>query len=311
VKIPLKCLLTAVLATLCAGVCVAQFRREGGRMFRGRDAGPLVRTEGGQTVNEETVRTARETVPMVAETPNWTNAHGFEKDVFTFARVMFKSPARSALMGWLNDYPDSDLNLSFRLHELTSMKVDPDGRVLRLTDPALFGYPLIIAIQPGGMELREDEVRALRQYLLSGGVLWVEDCWGNRDWEIFAAQMKRVLPERNWVELPMDHPIFHCVFDLKGPMNSLQVPSMNFWRRSSDPTDLRARVSALRGPGSEDMQVCAWLDDRQRIMILASRNSDTSDGWEREGQNEDFFHAFSERRAYPLAINVIFYLMTH
>jgi hypothetical protein len=270
-----------------------------------------VRTEGGQWVNEDTVKTARETLPQVEETPNWTNAPGFEKDVFTYARVMFKSPDRAALMGWLNDYPDGDLNLSLRLHDITTMKVDPDGRVLKLTDPALFNYPLIFASQPGGMLLREEEVVALRKYLLNGGAFLVDDCWGSRNWNTFEAQMKRVFPDRQWIELTMDHPVFHCVYDFKGPMNNLQVPSIHFWRRQNDPNAPQSRVSAIRGPDSEEMHMRAWLDDRKRIMIIATYNTDNGDGYERECEDEDFFHAFSETRSYPLAINVIFYLMTH
>lgn len=304
--------LLVTVALVCAGMCLAQYRRGGDRLgWGGGNQGPLVRTEGGQWVNEEAVRTARETLPQVDEAPNWTNAPGFEKDVFTFARLLYPSPGRSAVMGWLNDYPDSDVNLSYRLQQLTSMKVDPDGRVVRLTDPALRDYPFIFAAQPGGMELRDEEVKALRQYVTNGGIFWADDFWGARDWERFEAQMKRVLPDRSWVELPIEHPLFHSVFDLKGPMNNLQVPSIHWWRRNNDPTSPNARVSGLRGPGSEDMHIRAWLDDKQRILVMATLNSDNGDGWEREGQNEDFFHLFSEKRAYPLAINVLFYLMTH
>jgi len=54
------------------------------------------------------------------------------------------------------------------------------------------------------------------------------------------------------------------------------------------------------------MHVRAWLDDRSRIMVIATHNSDTGDGWEREGEDEDYFREFSEPRAYPLAINIIF-----
>jgi hypothetical protein len=299
------------VTTLSIGVCVAQYRRRDGRLFSGEDAGPMIRTEGGEWVNEETVRTARETAPHVTSSPNWTNAPEFEKDVFTFARIIFKSPGRPSMIGWVNDYPDSDLNLSYRLHQLTSLKTDPDGRVLKLTDPALFDYPFIFAAQPGGMKLRDDEVGLLRKYLLNGGVFMADDFWGSRDWEHFEAEMKRVLPERSWVELPMDHPLFHCVFDLKGPMNNLQAPSIHFWRRNYDPANPEARVSARRGEGSEDMHVRAWFDDNQRVMIVATHNTDNGDGWEREGENEDYFHLFSETRAYPLAINIIFYLTTH
>ncbi len=306
-----KILLTAAAATLSVGICVAQFRPRGGRGFRGGDTGPIIRTEGGEWVNEDTVRTARETAPQVASTPDWTNAPGFEKDVFTFARIIFKSPGRPSMIGWVNDYPDSDLNLSYRLQQLTSLKVDPDGRVLKLTDPALFDYAFIFAAQPGGMELRDEEIRALRQYLLNGGVFMADDFWGTRDWENFESEMKRVLPERSWVELPADHPLFHCVFDLQGPLNNLQAPSIHFWKRNYDPANPQARVSAYRGQGSEDMHVRAWLDDRQRLMIVATHNTDNGDGWERESENEVYFHEFSETRAYPLAFNLIFYIMTH
>ncbi len=292
-------------------ICFAQYPRGEGRMFRGGDNGPMVRTEGGQWVNEETVRTARETLPQVTMAPTWTNEPGFEQEVFTFTRILFKSPGYPALMGWLNDYPDSDLNLSFRLHQLTSTRVDPNGRVLRLTDPALFSHPFIFAAHPGNMELSEDEVNAFRKYLTNGGVFMADDFWGTREWETFAAQMKRVLPGRSPVELPIEHPLFHCVFDLKGPMNNLQIPSIHFWRRNRDSANGPEQVSRFRGPGSEDMHLRAWLDDRDRIMIVAAHNTDNGDGWEREGENEDYFHEFSEPRAFPLAINLIFYVMTH
>jgi len=271
----------------------------------------MVRTEGGQLVNQDTVRTARETAPHVMETPNWTNLAGFERDTFTFARILYKSPNRPAWLGWINDYPDSDLNLSFRLQQLTSMKVDPDGRVIRLTDPNLADYPFIFAAQPGGMELSEEEVRALRKYLLSGGVFWADDFWGTRDWEHFEGQMERVLNGRKWEELSLEHKIFHNVFNLEGPMSKLQSPSIHHWRRNYDPADPTAMVSGYRGPGSEDMHVRCWLDDKKRILVIATHNCDNGDGWEREGENEDYFHLFSEKRAYPLAINVLFYLMTH
>lgn len=295
---------------LLTSLALAQFRNRG-RGFRFEETGPMVRTEGGQLVNQETVRTARETAPQVMDTPNWTNAAAFEKDVFTFTRIIFKSPGRPALMGWLNDYPDSDLNLSYRLQQLTSMKTDPDGRVLKITDPALREFPFILAAQPGGMELSENEVVALRQYLLNGGVFWADDFWGTQNWTQFESQMARVLPGRNWEELPIKHPLFHCVFDLQGPMNKLQSPSIHFWRRNHNPNDPTMPVSGNRGPGSEEMHVRAWMDDSRRIMVLALHNCDNGDAWEREGENEDYFHLFSEKRAYPLAINALFYLMSH
>jgi hypothetical protein len=300
-------LLPGMIVVLAAGICLAQ--NWGGRRSWGGGGGyrmgPIIRTEGGNVVNEDTVRTARETVEHSTETPNWTNALGFEKDVFTYARIIYKMndlPAPVEL-GWVNDYPDSDLNLSFRLQQLTSMKVDPNGRVLKLTSPDLFDYPWIFMAQPGHMELRDEEVPILRKYLLNGGVLMVDDFWGDAEWQSFETEMKRVLPERHWVELPMDHPIFHCVFDLKMAKNDLQVQTKNFWRRGG--------ITHRGRTDTADFHVRAWLDDKQRIMVIALHNTDTGDGWEREGENIDYFQTFSESRAYPLGINIIFYLMTH
>src|SRR5947208_5346078 len=87
----------------------------------------------------ETCRTAREVPWHSTAPPNWTNEAGFEKDVFAFARIRRdRRPYGSWRAGfWWTDFPDSDLNLSFRLQQMTSLKVDPDGRVLDLTAPAL------------------------------------------------------------------------------------------------------------------------------------------------------------------------------
>ena len=64
--------------------------------------------------------------------------------------------------GWDTDYPDSDFNFSFRLQQLTSLKVNPNPIILRLTDDELFDYPFIYMIEPGELVFSEDEVAALR-----------------------------------------------------------------------------------------------------------------------------------------------------
>jgi hypothetical protein len=283
--------------------------------------GSLVRTEGGVVIDEDAVKTAREVVSHSTGTPSWENPLGFEKDVFTFARAIFKVGPNQApgyhqgrRIGWWVDFPDADLNLSYRLQELTSMRTDPNGRVLKLSDPELHNYPFLLMEHPGYMSLRENEIAGLRKYLLAGGAVAVIDFWNSREWEGFAAQMKKVLPERNWTELTMDHPIFNCVFKIKGPMQELQVPTMQFWNarhNSADPTSSVHRPSFYRGEGSETMSVRALLDDKGNIMVIAFHNSDITDGWEREGENQAFFEVFSERVSYPLGVNLIFYLMTH
>src|SRR6185436_9997739 len=160
------------MALLVAIGAVAQNRRgpsRGGgyRYWRGVGGGDTgtVYTEDNVPVDADTVRTAREIPSHSTGTPTWTNTPGFERDVFTFARVIYRRADNSSgisysssPMGWITDFPDSDLNLSFRLQQVTAIRTDPDGRVFKLTDPALFDYPWIYMVEPGGLELRPDEV---------------------------------------------------------------------------------------------------------------------------------------------------------
>jgi len=258
----------------------------------------------------ETCRTAREVPSHSTGTPNWTNEAGFEKDVFAFGRIRRDEEHSTSYSAgtWWTDFPDSDLNLSFRLQQVTSLKVDPDGRVLNLTDPELFDYPWIYMVEPGSLLLKDEEVPILRKYLLNGGVLMADDFWGERQWSAFHREIKRILPEREFEELAMNHPLFHCVFDLKVPKNKLQTPNIGQGSRSQ-----WDHITWEYHDGEEciDMHVRAIFDDKARIMVIATHNCDNGDGWEREGEFEYFFREFSEKRAYPLGINIIFYVMTH
>ncbi len=191
--------LCLVAVALTAGIGFAQFRPWSGGARRGGSSGHLIEIEGGGVIDEDAVRTARETMSHSAETPNWTNAPGFEPDVFTFARVIFQSDSGRRFgprLGWWVDYPDADLNFSYRLQQLTSIRTDPDGRVLKLTDPAVFEYPLLYLEHAGYLRLSETEVTTLRRFLAAGGALFVNDFWGAREWEGFAEQIARVAPNR-------------------------------------------------------------------------------------------------------------------
>lgn len=309
---------------------------QGYLMGPGGQTGIWARLEGGGVVNEDTVRTARETLLHSVPLPDWTNPVGFENDVFTFTRVIFTNDAakpverggfgggrggggggfggggRGPGIGWAVDYPDADLNLSYRLQQLTALRIDPDARVLRLTNPDLDHYPFIYMEHIERLTFTGEEIPILRDYLLKGGFLLVNDFWGALAWRNFVDEMARVLPGRKWTELTPDHPLFHSVFDLRGPMNNLRVPTIHMWDPSVDPADPNANPTGrYRGDGYETMHVYALTDDKQRLMAVAIHNSDVSDGWERDGENADYFAAFSETRAYPLGINIITYLLTH
>jgi hypothetical protein len=234
--------------------------------------------------------------------PEWKNDERFKSDVFTFVRVRYSSEGGGGFRGggnWATDYPDSDLNFSFRLHELTALETDPNGKILELTDEALFDYPWLYLIEPGRMSLSEAEVAGLRKYLLNGGFLMVDDFWGEYEWDNFYREIKRVFPDREPIELPLEHEIFHLVYDLK---MKPQVPSMHHWQRSG--------LTYERQDAAE-VHYRALFDDKGRMMAIICHNTDLGDGWEREGEDPRYFKEFAEKWSYPLGINIVTYAMTH
>ena len=233
------------------------------------------------------------------DVPVWEVPKNFERDVFTFARIRYSPGERVFRRGnsgggiWWIDYPDAELNLSFRLQQLTSMKVHPlhprlEDYVIELTDPRLFDFPFIYIVEPGD--------------LMGGGFLMVDDFWGEDEWANFYHEIKRVFPEREPIELSLDHPIFSCVFPVR---EKPQIPNVGLGTMSQYHGRTWERWDA------KDPHYKAIFDDKGRIMVIICHNTDLGDGWEREGENEYYFREFSEKRAYPLGINIIFYAMTH
>ena len=237
--------------------------------------------------------------------PDWQVDPHFKSDVFTFVRVKYSSYRRGRGGGdWLTDWPDSDLNFPWRLQQLTSLKVDPQPRVVELTDDELFDYPWIYLIEPGQLSFSEEERNALRRYLLNGGFLMVDDFWGEDEWQNFYEEIKQVFPDREPTELDITHPIFQCVYHLK---EKPQVPSIHAsvrgdpsvtWERDWDPTTREVHFKGI-------------FDDKGRLMCIICHNTDLGDGWEREGEDEWYFHEFGEKKSYPMGINIVFYAMTH
>jgi hypothetical protein len=243
--------------------------------------------------------------------PEWEVDPQFKKDVFTFVRVRYSSAygggygyGRRGGGDWATDYPDSDLNFSFRLQQLTSLKVDPNPKIVELTDDALFDYPFIYMIEPGNLQFSEEEVVALRRYLTNGGFMMVDDFWGEYEYQNFYDQIKRVFPDARQepVELDISHEIFRCVYQLK---EKPQVPSINaaYGGRSSGRTWERS--------DAREVHFKAIYDNKDRMMVIICHNTDLGDGWEREGEDEWYFKEFSEKKAYPMGINIVFYAMTH
>jgi hypothetical protein len=293
-----------VLLAIASGVAMAQYGRRGGMM-------------------PQTSQDPRRGVP------NWNLDERFKHDVFTFVRIEYDSGGggmrgmtgqqwggmgrgRGGRRGgggwgrWATDYPDSDLNFSFRLQQLTSLKVNPDPITMRLTDERLFDYPFIYIIEPGNLFFSDEEAGALRRYLLNGGFLMVDDFWGDYALHNMLGELKKVFPEEKYQpqELPLTHDIFQCVYRLK---EKPQVPSAEhaWWGRDQGIT------WEEHDGDSRTVHFMGINDDHDRLMAIICHNTDLGDGWEREGDNEWYFHEFSEKKAYPMGINIVTYAMTH
>ena len=175
---------------------------------------------------------------------------------------------------------------------------------MRLSEPQLFDFPFIFMTNMGAMALDSTEQKALRNYLLQGGFLMADDFWAAAEWKHIREEMKQVFPDREPIELSLDHEIFHMVYDLaKLP----QVPSIHAWKRGMTYED-------WHGPFERDdtsPHFFGYFDDQQRLIALFCHNNDVADGWERDGEDPEYFQEYSMKCSYPFGINIITYAMTH
>ena len=272
----------AVIATLGGMLAVArgQFQRRRGRPEPG--AGPVER----------------------GNIPTWPVDEQFRGDLFTFARLRYRSTWERQSLAWYTDYPDADLNMSFRLQQFTSLRVNPEPKLVEITDPDLFDYPWVFASGVGNIILDDNEALILRSYLLRGGFLMVDDFWGEDEWDQFYRALKQIFPDREPVDLRRDHPIFHCLFDIPDD-RPLQTTNVGFAVRN------RGTGVTWEKEDAKEAHFRAVFDDKGRMMVMICHNTDTGDGWEEEGTDPWFFRTFSENKCYPLGFNIIFYAMTH
>jgi hypothetical protein len=238
--------------------------------------------------------------------PRFPPAH-FEDGAFAHCKVMYTSVRAEANgMGWATDYPYAGINLMVRLKELTTTPIsvdsngDPNYWVVRLTDDALFRCPFTMATDVGTLEFSPVEAARLREYLLKGGFLWVDDFWGTAAWEQWSSEIGKVLPEFAIKDVPADHAIWQTLYRVT---EVPQVTSINFWRRSGGTT-------SERGMDSPHPNFRMIADNQDRIMVLMTHNTDIGDSWEREGEDYAFFLQFSPR-GYALGVNVVLYALTH
>jgi hypothetical protein len=225
---------------------------------------------------------------------------------FTFCRLWYSSVRREpAGLGWSTDYPTGDQNFMIRRSQLTPTRVSqwadgmPGHAVVRATDPDLMRCPFLFASDVGTAGFSSEEVDRLREYFEKGGFLWVDDFWGDRAWEHWSWQIERVLPGHEIVDLGPEHPLFSLVYTLE---ELPQIPHIQFWRRTGGET-------SERGAETAEAHLRAIFDESGRLLVLMTHNTDIADGWEREGESDEYFRLFSPP-AYALAVNVALWVMT-
>lgn len=228
---------------------------------------------------------------------------------FSFCRGLFTQyrgePSGS---GWSTDYPDADVNFSIRFAELTKVRVgkqptgDPNHIVVPLSHDYLFNCPYLHMEDVGTLRFSDLEVERVREYLLKGGFIWVDDSWGSRALESWEREIARVLPPNEYpiLDLEPDHPIYRMMFDV---LRVPQIPSISHWRRSGGGT-------SERGPDSEYPVVRGISDPSGTLMVLMTHNTDVSDAWEREGEDPEFFYNFSPE-GYAVGLNIVLYALTY
>jgi hypothetical protein len=220
-----------------------------------------------------------------------------DRHEFTFARAAYSGGWGGRGFGsWSVDYPKADRQFLIGVKRLTRIDAYAGEFAVRLDDPELLRYPFLYAVEVGGMALTEEEVVGLRRYLESGGFLFVDDFWGSREWAIFESEIRRVLPGRPIEDLPLEHPLFHTVYDLDA---LLQVPNI--------------RNGAMGGPYYERdgyEPFCRGIQDEDgRLVVVANWNSDLGDAW--EWAENPYYPLDRSTFAYQLGINAIVYAMTH
>jgi hypothetical protein len=197
---------------------------------------------------------------------------------------------------WTQDYPRADRHFAHALRRLSRVQARSVEQPVNLDDgDDAFTYPWINAGEMGDWLLTDRQANALREYLLRGGFLMLDDFWGTPEWNQFMETMIRVFPDRPIVEIADDDPIFHVVYDLD---ERFQIAGQ--WAL--------ARGTTYRNDGS----TAHWrgiFDDHGRVMVAMSFNSDIGDSW--EWADDPRYPEYYSSLGIRIGVNYVIYSMTH
>jgi hypothetical protein len=224
---------------------------------------------------------------------------------YTFVRVIYESPMRGyGRRGygygggtWTTDYPEADNNFIVGLREWagTNLKIAPRPEALEILDDRIFDYPILYVVEPGFMELSDEQALRLREYSARGGFIFFDDFWGDYEWENLVEQLHKIWPDYKPKDLPLNHPIFHSYLDVE---EVVQVPNV---------------YNAMRGVTSEKGGTVPHYmgveDKNGRVICFIAYNCDLGDAW--EWINDSRYPVKYGLPAYKVGINVVIYAMSH
>jgi len=199
--------------------------------------------------------------------------------------------------GWLTDSPGADCKLMGAIHRMTGQSVYPNPNYIEILNPDLFKYPYAYIVEPGQMMFSDQEAARLREYLLRGGFLHLDDFWGLEQREIAFGELHKVFPDRPIQQIPLNHPIFHSFFDID---EIIQTPNEGQGCRGGQTWEQADDI---------DPKVYGISDDNGRLMVAITYNTDLGDAWE-----------FMDRPCYPqkftgyalrMGLNFMTYAITH
>jgi hypothetical protein len=208
-------------------------------------------------------------------------------------RVALLRVRYQAFEGWAYDYPAMERNLARVLHDISMVRPNLEAAdIVDLDDPAFFRYPLAYLSEPGFWYPTASEAEGLRQYLLKGGFLIVDDFHYANEWAVFEAAMRRVLPEARIDRLDVTHSIYNSFFSI----TSLDVP-----------------YPGMTGPGAlmgEFFGIHEDNDPSRRLMVVINYNMDLGDYLEWSADPRSRYSLTPTNEAYKFLINYVLYGLT-
>jgi hypothetical protein len=216
-------------------------------------------------------------------------------------RFGFASRGASGDGWWMVDWPDSDDHFTMGVQRLS--RIDTGAPVhFRLTDAQLFDNPWVYATQTGWWGLTDAEIARLREYLLRGGYLVVDDFWGPEQWEIFRLTMDRVFPGKPITDIAHSESVMHVLYDIE-EKDLTWIPGTRHLRRGPG-----GSITVQQPEGTTP----AWraiYDDRNRMVVAVNFNTDIGDAW--EYADSPIYPEPMTALAYRYGLNYLVYAMTH